>query len=307
MTANKHSLRIESGKYLVELGKKNESIVVLDADLKDSTQSINFQNAFPQRFFDIGVAEQNMVGIAAGMALAGKIPFVQTFACFASMRACEQVRTAVAYPKLNVKFLVTHSGVSTGTAGTTHHSIEDLAIMRAIPNMTVFAPCDVHETKYVLDEALKIKGPVYIRLDGGDAECFYDDENKFNVGELTQIRKGQNVAIITTGTMLNYAVEAYNQLEIDKKPSVYQLATIKPIKNDSILAKIKKYHKIITIEDHNIIGGLGSVLSELIAENGLSIKLIRLGIQDRFCDIGSALLLRKNNGISCEKIMELFA
>lgn len=304
-------MRNEYGKALVEAGRQNESIVVLDADLKESTQSIQFEEKYPDRFLDIGVAEQNMVGIAAGLALGGKLPIVHSFASFISMRACEQVRTTVAYPKLNVKLVVSHGGISCGSAGATHHSIEDISIMRAIPNMTVLVPCDGLEIKHALREALSIDGPVYIRMTAGDVETVTNDSEPFKIGKACYLRNsGKDAAIITTGTMANACLEASDILnkQYGMHVSVITMASIKPIDNEAVRKAALSAGLIVTVEEHNIIGGLGSAVCEIVAEMGVA-KVMRMGIRDRFCGVGSSCHLLEEEFLSpqhiCSQVVSL--
>jgi len=301
----KQTLRIEYGKYITEWGQKNKDIVVLEADLKESTQSIRFQQAFPERYFDVGVAEQNMVGMAAGLALAGKIPVAHSFATFISMRACEQVRTSVAYPRLNVKFLVTHAGISTGTAGTTHHAIEDIAIMRSIPNMTVLVPGDAEELRQVIDAAMELNGPVYIRLGAGDAEDVYGFEDCFKIGKATRIREGNDAAIITTGTMVYEGICASDILkkEYGLSVRVLQMASVKPLDVEAVKKASIETRGIVTVEEHNVLGGLGGAVCEASAEIG-GVHVIRIGIQDRFSAVGTASQLMKAEGLTVENIVK---
>lgn len=301
---SRQSVRLEYGRHLVGLGKKYANLVVLEADLKESTQSVQFQDAYPKRYVDVGVAEQNMLGIAAGLALAGKIPVTHSFACFTSMRACEQIRTSVAYPKLNVKIVATHSGVSAGSAGTTHHAIEDIAIMRSIPNMTVLAPGDTEEMRQAVTAALEHNGPVYIRISAGDAEDVYQDNHKFCIGKATRLRTGNGVTIITTGTMMFEGVVAADVLFKDYhiKTRVLQMASIKPIDSESIIEAAKETGYIFTIEEHNVLGGLGGAVCEIAA--GVSgAKVKRIGIEDHFCAVGSYGYLMKQEGLSVENIV----
>jgi transketolase len=302
---SKKSMRIEYGKHLVEVGKTNQNIVVLDADLKDSTQSVEFGKVYPDRFFDFGVAEQNMVGAAAGFALSEKIPIVHSFATFISLRACEQVRTTIAYPNLNVKFVVSHGGISCGSAGTTHHSIEDIAILRSIPNMAVFVPCDSNEMKQAFNEALKINGPVYIRMTAGEIEDVYKPGDSFRTGKATVLRKGNDATIITTGTLAQEGLKASAILKEKHGISarVLQITSIKPIDVEEIKRSAEETRYLVTAEEHNIIGGLGSAVSEIIAELG-NAKLKRVGIEDRFSGIGSACHLMAEEGLTSMNIVE---
>lgn len=298
-------MRIEYGKYLAGLGAKNKDIIVLEADLKESTQSMQFQNVYPERYIEVGIAEQNMVGIAAGLSLSGKIPIAHSFATFISMRACEQVRTTIAYTKMNVKFLVTHGGISTGTAGTTHHAIEDIAIMRAIPNMTVLVPGDVREMKQAVDAALAHKGPVYIRLGAGDAEDVYGEKDRFAIGRATLLRKGNDASIITTGTMAYEGVTASDILKskYGLNVRVLQMASVKPLDVKAVLKAAIETGNIVTVEEHNILGGLGGAVCEVVAETAKA-KVKRIGIQDCFSDIGSAACLMKEEGLTVENVVK---
>ena len=298
-------MRHEYGKFLVELGKRCQQLVVLEADLKESTQSVQFQESFPARYFEMGVAEQNMVGIAAGMALEGKIPFVHSFACFISMRSCEQVRTSVAYPNLNVKFVVTHAGISTGTAGTTHHAIEDIAIMRSIPNITVLAPADAQEMRQAVIAALRYKGPCYIRLSAIDAEDVFSKEYKFKIGKAALLHKGSDVTLVTTGTFASEGMSVARIL-LDRykiRVRLLHMASIKPIDTEALLRAAEETRKIITLEEHNIIGGLGSAVCEVVSGIGAA-KVKRLGINDHFCDVGSMHCLLEGEGLTTEGIVE---
>lgn len=297
-------MRIEYGKYLVEIGSNNEDIIALEADLKESTQSIQFQKAYPERYFDFGVAEQNMVGIAAGLSLEGKIPIAHSFACFISMRSCEQVRTTVAYPQLNVKFVVSHGGISSGSAGPTHHAIEDIAIMRSIPNMTVLVPGDIAEMKQVVNAALEHNGPVYIRLTASDIEDFYTEHNNFSIGRATELRDGNDVTIITTGITMGAGVTAADKLKLDHgiNARVLQMASVKPLDHNAIQSAVKETGLIITVEEHNILGGLGGAVCEIAAEIG-NARVIRMGINDHFCGIGSLSYLLCEEGLTVDKIV----
>lgn len=301
----KRSMRHEYAKHLVELGANYPEVIALEGDLKESTQSIQFQNAYPDRFIDCGIAEQNMVGVAAGLALSGKIPFVHSFACFISMRACEQVRTSVAYPRLNVKFFVSHGGISPGTAGTTHHAIEDIAIMRAIPNMTVLVPGDAKEVRQTLEAALIHKGPVYIRLSACDAEDVYSEKDHFSIGKATQLRVGTDVTIITTGTLMYEGVTASDILRKEHQINarVLQMASIKPIDRESILKAARETGHIVTVEEHNVLGGLGGAVCEIVAEVGQA-TVLRVGINDHFCGVGSQAWLFGQEGLTIENIVK---
>jgi len=300
----KTSMRHAYAQHLVQLGAQHANIIALEGDLKESTQSIQFQDAYPARYIDCGIAEQNMVGVAAGLALSGKIPFVHSFACFISMRAIEQVRTSVAYPKLNVKFVVSHGGISPGTAGTTHHAIEDIAIMRAIPNMTILVPGDAKEVRQCIDAALAINGPVYVRLGASDAEDVYGEQNNFKPGMATQLRDGNDVTIITTGMLVHEGIAAADILRKEHgiNARVLQMASIKPIDRNAIIAAARETGKIVTVEEHTVLGGLGGAVAEVVSEIGCA-RVVRLGINDHFCGVGSAACLMKEEGLTVENII----
>ena len=274
------------GEALVELGKKNEKIVVLDADLATATKTIEFKKEFPNRFFDIGIAEQDMMGTAAGLALDGKIPFASTFAVFASGRAYDQIRNQICYSNLNVKIAATHAGITVGEDGASHQSLEDLALMRAIPNMTVFSPSDDLETKWAVEESVKIKGPVYIRLTRPKTEEIYKDMSRFCFGKVVTHGTGEDATIIATGVT---AIESLKAQEILKNKGinvrVLDIHTIKPIDKKAIVKAAKETKHIVTVEDHSIIGGLGSTVCEVLSEE-YPVKVTRMGINDEFGQSG---------------------
>jgi transketolase len=300
----RRSMRHEYAAYLVELARTDPRIVALEGDLKESTQSIQFERAFPERYIDCGIAEQNMVGVAAGLALEGKVPFVHSFACFISMRACEQVRTSIAYPRLNVKFVVSHGGISAGSAGPTHHSIEDIAIMRSIPNMTVLIPGDAAEMKQAVREALSHDGPVYIRLSAVDSEDVYSEKDTFKIGRSTLLREGSDACIITTGTMAAAGLEAADELQKrGLKARVIQAASIKPFDEESIRQAARDTRAIVTVEEHTILGGLGSAVCEVVASSG-GARVRRIGIDDHFCGVGTAAHLMTQEDITVSEIVK---
>ena len=245
------------GEAIVELGKKNENIVVLDADLATATKTIEFKKAFPDRFFDMGISEQDLIGTAAGLAIGGKIPFASTFAVFATGRAYDQIRNAIAYPKLNVKIAATHAGITVGEDGATHQSLEDIAIMRSLPNMVVLSPADDLETKFLINESVKINGPVYIRLTRPAVENIYDENFKFELGKGIEHGDGKDATIIATGVTVIEALNAQKELAKENiNVRVIDINTIKPIDKDVIIKAARETKKIITVEDHNVIGGL---------------------------------------------------
>ncbi|MGE5423212.1 MAG: transketolase family protein [Ignavibacteriales bacterium] len=277
------------GQVLADLGKDHPEIVALTADLAKSTKIGKFGESFPDRFFNVGIAEQNLFGVAAGMALGGFTPFVSTFAIFTCLRAGEQVRTDICYQNLNCKIIATHSGVSFGQAGSTHHCYEDLAIIRTFPNVTVIAPADGIETANAVRACLEHKGPVYMRIGRGFEQLVYDKEDYgFKIGQAITMHEGSDVTVIACGPCVLQAVEAAKTLKESQGISVrvINMHTIKPIDKDAILQAVNDTRRIITVEDHNIIGGLGSAVAEVITEGGKACRLKRVGIPDTFAMVG---------------------
>ncbi len=292
---NKIATRESYGKKLIELGKTNKDIVVLDADLAEATKTSLFKKEFPNRFFDMGIAEQDMMSTAAGMATCGKIPYVSTFAVFAAGRAYDQIRNSICYPKLNVKICATHAGISVGEDGATHQMLEDLSLMRILPNMTVMSVSDDTETRWAVEEISKIEGPVYLRLGRLASPVIYDENQKFEIGKGIQIGNGTDATVIATGLMVSEALKAKEELEQKGiNIRVVDIHTIKPIDKELIVKCAKETKRIITIEDHSIIGGLGSSICEVLAEE-CPTKVTRLGMQDTFGKSGKA-----------EKLLEYF-
>ncbi|WP_019907268.1 transketolase family protein [Thermoanaerobacter indiensis] len=292
------------GKALVELGAKNKDVVVLDADLSKSTKTADFQKVYPDRFFNMGISEQDMMVTAAGLATCGKIPFASTFAIFATGRAYEQVRNSIGYPHLNVKIAATHAGITVGEDGATHQSIEDISLMRGIPGMVVINPADAEETRKAIFAAAEHYGPVYIRLGRMAVPDIHDQNYKFELGKGEVIREGKNVAIIATGIMVAIAIEAADKLKEEGiEATVVNIHTIKPIDKDLIVEVAKKTGKVITAEEHNIIGGLGSAVAEVLSEE-YPVKIKRIGIKDQFGKSGSPKELLKYYGLTAEDIVK---
>lgn len=295
---SKIATREAYGKALVRLGEENKDIVVLDADLAKSTKTIDFAKAFPERFFDMGIAEQNMIGTAAGLALSGKIPFVSSFAIFATGRAFEQLRNSVAYPKLNVKVAATHAGVTVGEDGASHQSVEDIALMRALPNMTVIVPADAVETEQAVRKAAEYQGPVYIRLGRSGVPVIYDENYRFEIGKAHILREGSHVTLIAAGIMVSAALEAADLLAREGiEAEVINLSTIKPLDAQTLLQSLRKTGCAVTAEEHSIIGGLGSAVAELAAEN-YPVPIIRVGIKDVFGESGKPAELLEKYGLT---------
>ncbi len=302
----KITTRQSYAEALKELGEKNKNIVVLDADLSRSTKTDIFAKAFPERFFNMGISEQDMIGTSAGFATCGKIPFANTYAIFAAGRAYDQIRNSVCYPNLNVKICAAHAGVTVGADGATHQMLEDIAMMRVLPNMKVFSPSDDVQTKFIIKEISKINGPCYVRLARISTPVIYDEDEKFEIGKAKQIGKGEDATIIATGVCVAEALKAKAILE--KKGifvRVLDIHTIKPIDRDAIVRCAQETKKIITIEDHSILGGLGSAVCEVLAEE-YPTKVTRLGINDSFGKSGSAEELMKLFKIDAQAIVSLF-
>ena len=303
---NKKATRQSYGEALLELGKENKDVVVLDADLSAATKTNMFAKEFKNRFFDMGIAEANMIGTAAGFATCGKIPYASTFAVFAAGRAYDQIRNSVCYPNLNVKICATHSGITVGEDGATHQMLEDISMMRTLPNMTVITTSDDIQTKWAVKEISKIKGPVYLRLARMKTAQIYDENDKFEIGKAIQIGEGIDATVFATGITVEQALIAKEKLkekEIDIR--VIDIHTIKPIDKEMIIKCAKETKKLISIEDHSIIGGLGTAISEVLTEQ-YPTKLERLGINDTFGKSGKAEELMKYFHITAEDIIKEF-
>lgn len=288
MKDEKKATRQSYGEILETLGEENEDIVVLDADLATATKTINFAKKFPDRFFDLGIAEQNMMGTAAGFSTCGKIPFVSTFAVFACGRAYDQIRNSICYPNLNVKICATHCGITVGEDGATHQMLEDISLMRTLPNMTVLSVSDDIQTKWAVKAASKTIGPVYIRLSRLATPIIYEETQKFELGKMVQFGMGTDATIFATGVTVSEALKAKEKLEnLGINIRVVDVHTIKPIDEETIIKCAKETKRLISIEDHNIIGGLGSAISEVLAEK-YPAKLEKMGIKDKFGQSGTA-------------------
>ena len=301
----KKATREAYGTALAELGKLNDRIVALDADLSKSTKSADFQKKFPNRFFNVGIAEQNMMGMAAGMASAGLIPFASTFAMFATGRAFEQIRNSIAYPKLNVKIVGSHSGITVGEDGATHQVLEDIALMRSIPNMVVLVPSDANETAAIVKAAAEYVGPVYIRTGRMAVEDVHPNGVDFKIGKGEVLAEGSDLAIIATGIGVKIALDAAEELrKININAEVINMSTIKPIDKELIVDTAKKCNKIITVEEHNIMGGLGSAVSEVICEE-YPVLVKKVGVNDRFGQSGKPNDLLQEYGLTKETVIDL--
>ena len=294
----KIATRESYGNALVELGKEHEDLVVLDADLAAATKTGNFKKAFPDRFFDCGIAESNLMGVAAGLAAAGMVPFASTFAMFAAGRAFEQVRNSIGYPHLNVKIGATHAGISVGEDGATHQCNEDIALMRTIPGMTIISPSDDVEAKAAVKAAYEMEGPVYLRFGRLAVPVFNDNPDyKFEIGKGVELRDGKDVTIIATGLCVNSALEAAEILAADGiDAQIINIHTIKPIDEELIVAAAKKTGRIVTVEEHSVIGGLGGAVCEVLSEKA-PVPVKRIGMNDVFGESGPAVKLLEKYGL----------
>jgi len=296
--------RTAFGEALVEMAKERKDIVVLDADVATSTKTSIFREAFPERFFEMGIAEQNMMGVAAGMATTQKIiPFAVTFAVFATKRACDQVSISIAYPKLNVKIVGSYGGIPTGKAGATHQAFEDIAIMRAIPNMTIIVPVDAIEMKQAVKACVEYNGPVYLRCIRCDTPIVFDENYKFEWNKGVTLRKGKDITIVSTGMMTPEALVAANILENEGvSVRLIHLHTIKPIDKEVLIKAAQETNCIITVENHSIIGGLGGAVAEVLSENCPAL-MKRIGINDTFGESGFLDDLLIKYGLTSENIV----
>lgn len=300
---NLKATRQSYGEKLAELGEKNKDIIVLDADLSAATKTSIFAKRFPERFFDMGIAEQDMISTAAGVATFGKTVFASSFAMFACGRSYDQIRNSVAHPKLNVKICASHAGITVGEDGATHQMLEDLGMMRGLPNMTVMCTSDDRETKWAVEEISKMDGPVYLRLCRLNTPQIYGEEQDFKIGKGVQIGNGTDATVFATGVVVPEAIKAKEELEKQGiNIRVVDIHTIKPIDKELIIKCAKETKKLVSIEDHNIIGGLGSAICEVLTEE-YPAKLIRMGMKDKFGESGPAKELLRYFGLTSEDII----
>ena len=301
---SKIATREAYGKALVKLGKINDDVVVLDADLSKSTKTNDFCKAYPNRFFNMGIAEQNLVGAACGFAAAGKIPFASTFAMFATGRAFEVIRNSACYPKLNVKICATHAGITVGEDGGSHQSVEDISLMRSIPNMTVLVPADGVEAEKMIFAAAEFNGPMYVRLGRSAVPTLFDEDYNFEIGKGVVLKEGNDATIIACGMMVNEAILAADMLKEENiNVRVINMSTIKPIDTELIIKAAKETKAIVTAEEHSIIGGLGSAVSEVVSENCPTI-VKKVGINDCFGESGTPAELLEKYGLTAKHIVE---
>lgn len=306
MLDKKVATRQSYGEALKELGQKNEKVVVLDADLAEATKTGIFAEEFPNRFFDMGIAEQNLMSTAAGLATCGKIPYASTFAVFAAGRAYDQIRNSICYPNLNVKICATHAGITVGEDGATHQMIEDISIMRTLPNMTVISTSDDTQTRWAVEEISKIEGPVYLRLCRLATPVIYENNENFEIGKAIQIGEGTDATIFATGVAVSEALKVQEQLQSQGiNVRVVDIHTIKPIDKEMIIKCATETKRLISVEDHNVVGGLSSAISEVLTEN-YPCKLDRMGINDCFGKSGKAEQLLEYFKIDSKAIIEKF-
>lgn len=293
------------GEEIVNIGKENKNIYVVDADIGKSCKTSGFRKELPGQYLNVGIAEQGAAGVAAGLATCGKIPFVVTYAVFGSLRMCEMIRQEMCYTNLNVKIACSHGGVTPANDGASHQSIEDMGVLRTIPNMTVIMPSDYYSTKKLVAAAAKYDGPVYLRFTRDAIPTIYDENIEFEIGKAHKIMDGNDVAIIANGDTVSIALKAAETL-VNKGISVklFDMHTIKPLDNDAVMESINECGKIITVEDHNIINGLGSAVSEIVAETGKAI-MKRVGIRDNFGQSAPYERLLEINGITVENIINI--
>lgn len=302
--SKKIATREAYGKALAALANTNENVVVLDADLSKSTKTADFKAVAPERFFNMGIAEGNMMGVAAGLSTCGKIPFVSTFAMFAAGRAFEQIRNSICYPRLNVKVCATHAGLTVGEDGATHQSVEDIALMRAIPNMTIINPVDAVETEAAILAIAEYEGPCYVRLGRLAVETVNDENNyKFEIGKGITLSEGNDVTIVATGMMVQLALKAKEELSKEGiNAKIINIHTIKPIDCELLVKAAKETGAIVTAEEHSIVGGLGSAVSEVVTEE-FPVPVVKVGIKDTFGESGKPDQLLEKYGLTVESIV----
>jgi transketolase len=298
------SMRDAYAEALVQLGAEDSRIVVLGADTSVSIKTSQFGEKYPERFFNVGIAEANMIGISAGLALAGKIPFVSTYSAFVPGKCLDQIRNAIAYPNLNVKIVSSHGGLSVGPDGASHQTVEDIAAMRAIPHMRVVVPADGEATKRLVLSAANTDGPFYIRLSRPNIHAIYDSEAQINIGENNVLRDGSDVGIVACGIMVGEAVEAARILARDGiSAEVVDSHTVKPLDNEGIVRVARKTGALVTCEEHNILGGLGSAVAEVVSES-YPVRISRVGVKDTFGESGEHLELMAKYGLTANDIVQ---
>lgn len=292
------------GKALLELGKQNNQVVVLDADLSGSTQTKHFAKEFPERFFNMGIAENNMMGVAAGLARAGKVPFASSFAMFATGRAWEFVRNSIAHNHLSVRVCATHAGLTLGEDGASHQIIEDIALMRTIPTMKVFVPADAVEAYQMIFATAELDEPCYIRLGRAKVPVVHGDDYKFEIGKANVLRQGSDVSLLATGVMVSQALKAAEKLEEKGiNAEIINLGTIKPLDTETIIASASKTGKMISLEEHNVEAGMGDAVAACLMEAGVNTKFKRMGVEDKFGQSGKGMELLDHYGLGVDNIV----
>lgn len=299
---SKCATRIAYGKALAQLVQEDERIVVFDADLAGSTKTIEAKKVCPDRHFDMGIAEANMMDVAAGFAASGKIAFASSFAMFASGRVYEQIRNTIGYTHLNVKICASHAGLSVGEDGASHQCIEDITLMRTIPGMTIVQPCDAAETLQAIRAVAKVDGPCYVRLGRSEVEDVFDETYVFTLGKGVTLRKGSKVAILATGLMVQETLKACDLL--DFQPTVINIHTIKPIDEELIIETAKTHDVIITAEEHTVVGGLGSAVCDVLADKGFGCRIFKIGVQDKYGESGKPKELLRKYEIDAQAIAD---
>ena len=290
------------GHELLTMGEDFDNLYVVDCDIGKSCKTVDFQHKFPEKHINVGIAEQNAAGVAAGLATMGKVPFVSTYAVFGSMRMVEQIRQEACYPKLNVKIACSHGGLTPANDGASHQCIEDMGILRTIPNMTVIMPCDYYSARKLIRAAYSYPGPVYLRFTRDPIPVIYNEEDTFEIGKSRELVAGNDAVIIANGDIMSFALKAVEELKEEGiSVRLIDMHTIKPLDKDAVLKAINDTGKIVTIEDHNILNGLGSAVAEVIAEEGKG-KLKRMGVRDKFGESGPYELLLADNGVTVEEI-----
>lgn len=303
-TTKKIATRNGFGEEIVTLGKNNDKIYVIDNDIGKSCKTGAFMKELPNQYLNVGIAEQNGAGVAAGLATCGKIPFVVTYAVFGSLRMCEQIRQEICYPNLNVKFACSHGGVTPANDGASHQAIEDMGVLRTLPNMTVIMPADYYSAKKLVAAAAEMYGPVFLRFTRDNIPVIYDENTEFEIGKAVKLSEGKDVAIIANGDTVRLGIEAKEALEKEGiSVRLLDMHTIKPLDKEAVIACVNDIGKIITVEDHNIINGLGSAVCEVAAEMGKG-KVHRIGIRDQFGQSAPYERLLAMNGITVENIIE---
>lgn len=301
------ALRDAFGDEILVLGKENHDIYVVDCDIGKSCKTLEFAKELPEQHINVGIAEQNAAGVAAGLSTCGKIPFVATYAAFGSMRMCEQIRQEVCYPNLNVKIACSHGGLTPANDGASHQAIEDYGIMRTLPNMTILAACDYYSCRKLIRAASQWDGPVYLRFTRDPVPFIYQEDDSFEIGKAKVLRDGRDVAIFVTGAVMSLAVEACQLLQIQGiQARLVDMHTVKPLDVQAVLDALRQIGKIVTVEDHNIFNGMGSAVCEIAAEHGLGI-VKRMGVQDQFGESGPYYDLLKKNGVTAQSIADTAA